>query len=471
MTDAPTLLILGGSGDVTARYLLPALAELEACGRLEDGFSVIGSGRDDWTDEHFRSFAGDGIERHGGAGAHRGRAELLERLHWASADATDADSLREVDPDGAGPVIAYLALPPTVFADAIEALGSIGLGDRLRLAVEKPFGTDRSSARSLNELLARHVDEDHVFRIDHFLGHRTAQNLIGVRFANRLFADTWNRSTIERVEIVWDETLALEGRAGYYDGTGALVDMIQNHLLQLMCLVAMEPPETLDARSLSRSKLELLRRVRGPDNADAPERTRRGRYGAGRVDGSDVPAYVHEDEVDPGLGTETFAAVHLMIDDDRWRDVPFVIRTGKALAADVRHVRVTFRDVEDPVFCRRDHQDPTPPPSRLTFDIDPDHLTLSIALNGGGDPFGVRVRDLELDFEPDEVSAYASVLSQLLSGSSTLSVGAEEAEELWRIVEPIREAWSEGLVALEEYPAGSEGPGCPAAGGPAGVAG
>ncbi|MDQ3978403.1 MAG: glucose-6-phosphate dehydrogenase, partial [Actinomycetota bacterium] len=349
--------------------------------------------------------------------------------------------------------VGYLALPPSVFAPAIEGLAGIGLCGGSRIVIEKPFGTDLASARALNRLLHRHFPEEAVFRIDHFLGKQTVQNILGVRFANRLFEPAWNREHIAAVDIVWDETVALEGRAGYYDHTGALRDMIQNHLLQLLCLVAMEKPAALDEKELRDRKVELLQAVRSLSSTEVVTDTVRARYAAGRVAGRDIPNYADEPGVDPARDTETFADVTLFVDNDRWSGVPFRLRTGKALAADRREIVVRFRPVPDPVFG----QVGEPPLNRLVFQMTPDRMVLDLALNGAGDPFCLDAASLELTLAPQDLSAYARLLVEAMEGDPALSIRGDEAEECWRIVEPILEQWRRGEPPLLTYPAGSHG--------------
>ena len=254
-----------------------------------------------------------------------------------------------------------------MFAPAIESLAAIDLSQDSRLVVEKPFGTDLASAQALNRLLHQHFPEEAVFRLDHFLGKQTVQNVLGVRFANRLFEPVWNREHVAGVDIVWDETVALEGRAGYYDHTGALRDVIQNHLLQLLCLVAMERPMALDATELRDRKVEVLQAVRTPTPQEVATPTLRARYGAGRVGDRQLPDYVREPGVDPDRHTETFAEVMLIIENDRWRGVPFRLRTGKALAVDRREMGIRFLPVPDRVFEQQDD----PPLNRLLFQMGP----------------------------------------------------------------------------------------------------
>jgi glucose-6-phosphate 1-dehydrogenase len=451
------LVILGATGDLTGRYLLPALAEMACSGFLPANLAIVGVAREDWDTRRYRQHAAERLDRHAAHLSRAGREELVERLSYVAGDVGNPAVLSTAFGADASAAVAYLALPPAVFAPAITALAAIGLAGGSRLVVEKPFGTDLASAQALNRLLHRHFPEETVFRLDHFLGKQTVQNILGFRFANRLFEPVWNREHVAGVDILWDETVALEGRAGYYDHTGALRDVIQNHLLQLLCLVAMERPAALDARELRDRKVELLRAVRAPTGAEVATRTRRARYGAGLVGDRQLPDYTSEPGVDPDNQIETFAEVTLFIDNDRWRGVPFRLRTGKALAEDRREMVIRFLPVPDSVFEQQDD----PPLNRLVFQMGPDRMVLDLALNGAGDPFCLEAAALELTLAPQDLSAHARLLVETLEGDPALAIRGDEAEECWRIVEPILEQWQRGVPALLTYPAGSVGPSRP----------
>ncbi len=452
---ARRLVILGATGDLTGRYLLVALAELATAGFLPDDLTVVGVAREPWDDVTFRRHAEERLARHAPNLAVAVRHALVERLSYVAGDVADPAVLAAAFGSDAHRSLAYLALPPSVFAPAIEALASIGCSAGGTLVVEKPFGTDLASAKALNELLHRHYAEEAVFRMDHFLGKQTVQNILGVRFANPLFQPAWNRDYVVGVDIVWDETVALEGRAGYYDRTGALRDMIQNHLLQLLCLVAMEKPEALNEKDLRDGKVELLRRVRRLTPAEVAATSTRARYASGTVGDRHLPDYAGEQGVDPALETETFAEVTLFVDNDRWQGVPFTLRTGKALASDRREVAIRFRPPADPVFG----YEGDPPVNQLVFQMNPDRMVLDLALNGAGDPFCLEPAELQLSLAAQDLSAYARLLVEALGGDPALAIRGDEAEECWRIVEPIVNEWAKGTPPLRSYPAGSAGPG------------
>jgi glucose-6-phosphate 1-dehydrogenase len=446
--------ILGATGDLTARYLLPALARLHQVGRLSAELSIVGSARDDWETDRFRDHILDRLERHTANIPASFRRAVVASLEYRRADVTAPAELAKVLGAARDPLVAYLALPPSVYAAAVRALAAVGLAEGSRIVVEKPFGEDLASAQALNRLLHGLLPETAVFRMDHFLGKQTVQNILGLRFANRVLEPLWNRTHIARVDIVWDETLALEGRATYYDSAGALRDMIQNHLLQILCLVGMDAPTSLNERDLRDRKLDVLRAVRRLSPEEVARLTVRARYGAGRIGGREVPAYVGEPGVDPTRGTETFAQVTLGIDNWRWADIPFCLRSGKALARDRREIAVHFQPVPHLVFG----QATEPAPNVLRFQLDPDRMSLAVNINGPGDPFTLEEAELDLELVPHELPAYARLLLDVMEGDPTLSIRADEAEESWRIVEPILRAWDAGLVPLGEYPAGSADP-------------
>ncbi|HEV2094341.1 MAG TPA: glucose-6-phosphate dehydrogenase [Rubrobacter sp.] len=446
------MLLLGATGDLSLRYLLPALAHLRQANGLPEDFVVECLGRDDTDTEAYRALAAEGLAEHAPDLPREVRDALTEALHYHRADVTDPGRISAVLKETDGPVVAYLSLPPQVFAPAIEALVAAGLPEGSRVVVEKPFGEDLASARELNRLLRDAFPEEAVFRVDHFLGMQTVQNVLGLRFANRVFEPLWNREHISGVEIVWEETLALEGRAGYYDAAGALKDMIQNHLLQVLCLVGMEPPATLHERDLRDRKVELLRAVRSPSPEEARRQTIRARYSAGCLGDREVPGYAEEEGVDPERGTETFAEVTLAVDNRRWSGVPFVLRSGKALSQDRAEVSIRFRPASHPTFGQEAE------PNVLRLHLEPDRVSLSANVNGPGGPSDLEKIELSAERDPQAMPAYARLLLDALEGDPTLSIRADEAEESWRIVEPILRAWEQNRVPLLEYPAGSDDP-------------
>jgi glucose-6-phosphate 1-dehydrogenase len=446
-----TFVVLGGTGDLTGRLLLPGLAEIVEAGDSDNAIDVLAVSQQDWSDEQYREWAGQRLAEHAGHVSEEARDRLVSRLGHQQGDVTAAEDLRKALDRAEGRPVIYLALPNTVFLATLQALTEVDLPEGTTIAVEKPFGRDEADARELNAVLHRLVPEDRVFRTDHFLAMQTVLNVLGLRFANRLFEPIWNSGHIERVEIVFDEDLGLEGRAGYYDTAGALRDMLQNHLLQQLALIAMEPPLAIDGVSLSARKADVLRAVQPP--RDMARDTVRARYTAGTVGTRDLPDYTSEDGVDPARETETYAEYTVTIDNWRWAGVPFRLRTGKALGTSRQEIAIWFKPVPHLAFGR---QQPEPDVLRLRFD--PDHITLELNLNGADDPFELERRALDIGLPPTPLSAYGLLLQEMLSGERTLSISDVEAEESWRIVEPILAAWSAGEVPLLEYPAGSSGP-------------
>jgi len=314
--------------------------------------------------------------------------------------------------------------------------------------VEKPFGTGIEDAHELNEVLHGLVPEEAVFRIDHFLAKQTVLNVLGLRFANRIFEPVWNAQHVESVDVVFDEDLGLEGRAGYYDGAGALRDMLQNHLLQLLAVVAMEPPQALDAATLQARKADVLRAVRSD-----PARSVRGRYTAGRIGDRELPAYVDEDGVDASRMTETYAEFTVTVENWRWSGVPFRLRTGKALGTRRKEIVVRFKPVPHLAFA-----DEQPEPDVLRLQLSPDGIALEVNLNGAGDPFDLEREVLRATSPEQDLPAYGLLLREMLAGDPTLSISDVEAEQGWRIVQPVLDAWAADDVPMADYPAGSDGP-------------
>jgi glucose-6-phosphate 1-dehydrogenase len=446
------LAILGATGDLAARYLLPALAALRAAGELGDGFRLVAVGREDWTDERFRNWAAAQLDRHAPElpAAAKRTVAAIPRYHQANV--TDPSQMTAVV-RGPEPLAAYLALPPSVFPGAVKALHRAGTVPGSIVVLEKPFGEDLGEAIELNRLLSSLYPERAIFRVDHFLAMTTVQNILRTRLANRVLEPIWNSSHIARVDVIWDESLALEGRAGYYDGVGALKDMLQNHLLQVLCLVAMEPPISLGDRDLRDRKVDVLRSIRPLSPDEAVRRTCRARYAGGHIGERAVPAYAEEDGVEPKHRTETFAEVHLEVDNWRWAGTIFRLRTGKALRRDRKHVAVHFRPVPHLPFENQGEASP----NVLRFGLEPESVALE--LNGTGSRAGTLVPlTLATHLAPAELPPYAQLLLDILRGNAALSIRADEAEESWRVVTPVLNAWSKELVPLQEYAAGSDGP-------------
>ena len=448
MSAETTLLILGASGDLTSRLLLPALGQLLTL-EPQRRIRLRGAGIDEWDDAQWRKTVRGSFESAGFGAAF----DLVAQTTYERADITDPGDLGRLLADHDGRLALYFAVPPGVAKAACEALVDVDIPEGTVLALEKPFGVDQKTARELNATLERLVPESQVFRIDHFLGRSTTLNLLGVRFANRVFAPVWRADDIESVVIRYDETLGLEGRAGYYDGAGALADMIQSHLLQVMAILAMEPPATLHERDFRDATSAVLRatHVWGDDPAVA---SRRARYTAGVIGDRRLPSYADEPGVDPARQTETLAELVCEVRNERWRGVPFTLRSGKALPEKKGEVVVTFRRVNHVP----DGLTGPAPGSVLRFSLGPDHMDLELNVNGGDDPFELERATIGADLGEGALRAYGEVLSGILDADATLAVRGDAAEESWRIVDPVLAAWRAGEVPLEEYPAGSLGP-------------
>jgi len=442
-----TLIILGAGGDLTSRLLLPGLASLLSSSRGEQ-LQLIGVDRAPMTDARWQSLVEKAFAGSPSALADRVR----KKSFYLQGDATSATDLMRAIDAATGRVALYFALPPAVAALACAALAGEKMPQGIVLALEKPFGTDLASARALNRLLQSFVDEKQVFRVDHFLGKSTVLNLLGLRFANRVFEPLLGAQNVSHVEIVIEEALGLEGRAGYYDKAGALVDMIQSHLLQVLALATMEPPSSIGSEDLRGAMAQALRATR-PWLANGTE-SRRARYTAGKVGRRTMPAYASEKGVDPARKTETLAEMTVAVDTWRWDGVPFVLRSGKALGNPRQEIVFTFRDVP---HLPTGFSGPSRP-ARLRIGVNPAVLEFDLVTNGRDDPFDLEWDTMNAEFAPSELSAYGEVLAELLHGDPTLSVRGDVAEECWRIVAPVLAAWKKNAVPLDSYPVGSDGP-------------
>ena len=448
MTDRiDTLIILGAGGDLTSRLLLPGLASLLASDRGQ-AVQLIGMDRAELTDAAWHTKVSGAFS----ATTSPLVSSVAEKSYYLTGDATAAADLQRAFDAATGRIALYFALPPAVTILVVKALGTLDLPAGIVFALEKPFGTDLASARALNRRLEKLVPESQVFRVDHFLGKSTVLNLLGLRFANRIFEPLMSAPNVERVEIVFDEKLALEGRAGYYDKAGALTDMIQSHLLLVLALTAMEPPASIDADDLRGGMAQVLRATRlWKKNGTSSHRAQ---YTAGTIDGRELPAYTDEDGVDPARETETLAEITVAIDNWRWAGVPFVLRSGKAIGEARQEIIVTLREVPHlPTGLHGPHG-----PAQLRISMKPATLELDLMVNGEDDPFELERVVMSSPLRAGELIAYGEVLAGLLDGDATLSVRGDVAEECWRILAPVIAAWKRGDVALDRYAAGSDGP-------------
>ncbi|MYR08210.1 glucose-6-phosphate dehydrogenase [Gordonia sp. SID5947] len=443
-----TLFILGATGDLTSRLLLPALGQLLSLEPDRD-VRLVGVGRREISDDQWRSRVRDAF----GGDAAPAAARLADSTTYLQADIGSAEGLRTIFGAAHGRPILYFAVPPAIAQESCQAMTGVDLPAGTMLALEKPFGTDEASAHEFNETLARLVPENQVFRVDHFLGQSVLLDLIGVRFANRVFEPVWSADHIESVLIRYDETLGLEGRAGYYDKAGAFVDMLQSHLLELLSVVAMDSPASLGERDLRDATAAALRATRVWEG-DPVRASHRARYTAGEVDGHQLPSYTDEEGVDPSRNTETLAEATFEVRTARWAGVPFTLRSGKAIEPAVKEIALTFRPVRHlPEQFRGEAAR-----NVLRFSFGPDTMSLRVNVHDGSHPFDLKATGLEADLGVGSPRAYSEVLSGILDGDATLAVRGDTAEQCWRIVEPILDAWRNDQVPIDEYPAGSSGP-------------
>jgi glucose-6-phosphate 1-dehydrogenase len=450
-----SLIIFGATGDLTGRYLMPALADLAESDQLPKPFRIFGAAQQPWERSQFQAHINEQLVEHAQVSSHT-REELVGLLEYEPADVTDPGQVAAMAGRLSEPVLAYLALPPQLFSPVLEALAAARLAPGSRVMIEKPFGHNLASAQALNRQVHASFPEEAVFRVDHFLGMPAVQNVLALRLGNRLLEQAWSRTHIERVECIWDETLALEGRASYYDGTGALRDMIQNHLLQVLCLIGMEPPSGNSVDDLRDRKVELLRSVWCHLDGEPDQRTRRARYGAGRIGRGLIPAYADEAGVDPARCTETFVELELEIRNARWAGVPFLLRSGKALARERHEVVVHFKQSD--AFTTVAAAGARVGPNRLHIPLTGPRLAFECNVTQQADPYHWQPLELHADYPVSACPPYSRLLLDALSGDHSRSVRDDEVEECWRIVEPILGAWAAGRAPLGAYPAGSDGP-------------
>ncbi len=459
---AESLILFGATGDLAQRMLLPSLCALHGDGLLPDALKVVGTARSFLDDKGYRAFARTALEKHLPADRRSGMDEFLARLFYQPLDATTLDgytALAAKAERGEKGLAIFLSTAPSLFEATIAGLTHAGLteGD-VRIGLEKPLGTDLASSREINDAVAGAFAEERIFRIDHYLGKETVQNLLALRFANILFEPIWNANYIDHVQITVAETVGLESRVAYYDDSGALRDMVQNHMLQLLALVCMEPPTSFDATAVRDEKVKILRALRKVEVGQ----TVTGQYRAGAIAGQAVPGY--DEELGKPSDTETFVAVKAHVDNWRWQGVPFYLRTGKRLPERVTEIVVQFRDVPFSIFAGRGA---TTKPNRLVIGIQPkENIQLALmAKMPGLDREGIRLRRVPLDIaRPDAMSgaarriAYERLLLDLIEGDQTLFVRRDEVEAQWDWIDAIRRVWSEAGLSPKPYTAGSWGP-------------
>lgn len=451
-TSAVTLAILGASGDLTSRLLLPGLATL-LMHRPDLDVVLVGAAAEDLDESEWRSRVNTALEK--GGCQEQAANRVLTSTRYMTLDVTSDDAMRDflASLPQDRPAVLYFALPPSISEKACRVLSHLELPKDVRLAIEKPFGLDRESARRFNHLLTSFVQEEQVFRVDHFLGRDTVLNLLGLRFGNRALSRVWDAVDVESIEIVYDEELALEGRAGYYDKAGALKDMLQSHLLLVMAMLMMEEPARIDAMELRDLMTHTLRatHLRGDDPTIA---SRRARYTAGKVRDREIPSYVDEPGVDAARNTETLSEITIEVRNARWSGVPVTLRSGKALSGGRREMVLTFR----PIAHVPEGFVDAPTQDVLRLGMHPETLSLTMTTSGAQGALDFSKVDLQADLGDSPIRPYGEILSHIIDGDPLLSVRGDMAEECWRIVDPVLAAWADGSVPLEEYPAGSTGP-------------
>jgi len=478
MVEPCSIVIFGASGDLTARKLIPALYHLFKEQQLPPAFRIIGFARREKTDESFRAELREALGQFS-------RTQPVDDAVWSEfaahvvyclGDLTDPAAYRKLeqrltgfgDPALRNNLLFYLAISPSQFGAAVEQLHQAGLlvsrpaTGWQRIVVEKPFGHDLASAHALNGELTRYADENQVFRIDHYLGKETVQNIMMFRFSNSIFERLWNRESVDHMQITVSEKHSVGGRGGYYEEAGAMRDMVQNHILQVLALVAMEPPVSLEAESIRDEKVKLLKSIRPLTAEDVARQVVRGQYFAGVMDGQPQPGYRQEPKVKPDSSVETYVAMKLLIDNWRWSGVPVYVRTGKCLPLGASEVRIQFRPTPNVLFaavCGRKLD-----PNALTLRLQPNE-GISIRFNGKIPGTQVGVRPVRMHFSYDSEfgaytpEAYERLLLEAVAGDATLFIRRDEVETAWTIVDSIRQGWEgKPLSNREFYAAGTWGP-------------
>ncbi len=472
------MVIFGASGDLTARMLMPALSKLTLERALPEEFFVVGVSRTPMTDEKFRSSMREAVEKF--APESELPADLSSKLFYVTGEFDDVETFRNLKKvlsrqrksfgGERENHVFYLATPPEADPMIVRQLGEAGLaaetgGSFSRVVVEKPFGHDLESARALNAEILKVFREEQIFRIDHYLGKETVQNILVLRFANGVFEPLWNRRYVDNVQIAVAESIGVGHRAGYYETAGIIRDMFQNHLLQLLCMTAMEAPVRMDAESVRGEKVKVLKAIRAIPSADMEPWAVRGQYGPGVVDGEEVPGYRHEEKVSRRSSTPTFAAVKFLIDNWRWAGVPFYLRSGKRLAKRTTEIAIEFREVPHMYMFFKEPTADRLEKNVLRLKIQPDEgISLKFLAKIPG--AGMRVTPEVMDFPYSQLGVaqhggYERLLLDVMHGDATLFTRGDEVEEAWRVVTPILENWAKTrATGFPNYPAGTMGPEC-----------
>jgi glucose-6-phosphate 1-dehydrogenase len=466
--DPCILVIFGGSGDLTRRKLFPALYSLAFRRLLPERFAIVGVARMEATDELFKERMKEAVQKYGRDEFRDDVWEsLADGMRYVSMDFADekaeddvAEALNDLDEERGtrGNRVYYLATPPAVFPTAVREIGKRRKTDGwTRLIVEKPFGRDLQSARELQSVIERYFDETEVFRIDHYLGKETVQNMMVLRFANGIFEPIWNRQFVDHIQVTVAESMGIEGRAAYYEEAGAIRDIFQNHLLQLVAITAMEPPIDFTADSVRNEKVKVLRSIHTP----GPKSVVRGQYGRGFSEGKEVPGYREEPGVDPQSMVETYVAAKLYVDNWRWADTPWYVRTGKRLARRETTIAIHFKKAPHPPFEELATEGLRP--NVLIIHVQPDEgISLAISVKVPG--HGMTIRTVHMDFlyggafRTGLPEAYERLIVDAMLGDQTLFTRIDEVEEQWALVDAIVAAWARDRPAFPNYPAGTWGP-------------
>jgi len=464
-----SFVIFGATGNLASNKLLPALYHLEAAARLAESLTIIAFSRRDWTTANWRDYMHEVLkDKIKGSLDTPVFERFLARFTYHKGDLNDVDSFRaladRLPPESAcSSTVFYLAIKPAEFGAVIQNLEAVGLNKPRgmnRVVIEKPFGEDLESAQMLNRLLHQYFDEEQVYRIDHFLGKETVQNLLVFRFANTLIEPLWNRNFIDHVQITVAESIGIEQRADYYDRAGALRDMLQNHLMQLLTVVAMEPPPALEADALRDEKVKVLRSIRPIAKRAVHAHAVRAQYARGNIDGQPAMAYQQEDGVESNSITETFVAAKFYIDNWRWRGVPFYLRTGKRLEKQTSMIAIRFRHPPQQLF--RETPLESVAPNWVLLSIQPEEsMRMEIHVKQPGLDMDTRVMQMNASFlKTDEqtLDAYETLLLDVIEGDRSLFIRFDEVEWAWRVVDPILQNWTVEREFIPTYAAGSWGP-------------